>query len=86
MIKLTQNERQILDDITNDCFYEDGLDSVIWADCFLDTTCIPSKEARGVLASLIKKEVICPIERGREGTIAFTPYGKKLMVELGYEE
>ena len=85
-IELTEMERQILDDITKDDFYEDGLHSVIWADCFLDTTSIPSKQARGVLGSLSKKEIIYPIEKGRDGCISFTEKGRQLMVSLGYAE
>lgn len=84
MTNLTQMERTVLDDITHDCFYEDELDSVIWADCFLDTTKIPAKEVRGVLSSLIQKGIIFPIQKGRDGAIAFTEQGKELMRELGY--
>ena len=82
--ELTEMERTILDDITRDCFYEDELDSVIWADCFLDTTKIPAKQARGVLSSLVQKGIIKPILKGRNGSIAFTEYGKEVMRELGY--
>ena len=82
--ELTEMERTILDDITKDCFYEEGLDSVIWADCFLDTTKIPAKQARGVLSSLVKKDIIGPIEKGRDGAIKFTEYGKEVMRDLGY--
>ncbi len=84
MITLTEMERTTLDDITKDCFYEEGLDSVIWADCFLDDATYDPKEVRGVLSSLIKKDIINPIVKGRDGTISFTSFGKKLMAELGY--
>ena len=83
-MKLTELERQTLEDITNDCFYEDGLDSVIWVDCFMDITTIGPRKCRGVLRSLIKKGIINPIEKGGEGTISFTHAGKELMIELGY--
>lgn len=86
MIKLTKLERTVLDDITKDDFYENGLDSAIWADCFLDTTKIPAKEVRGVLSSLIKKNIIRPIMKGRDGIISFTAYGKEVMKELGYND
>lgn len=82
--ELTEMERTILDDITHDNFYEDELDSVIWADCFLDTTSIPAKQARGVLSSLVQKGIIKPIIKGRNGSIAFTEYGKEVMEDLGY--
>ena len=37
MTELTILEREVLDAITKDDFYQDGLNSVIWADVFLDT-------------------------------------------------
>ena len=85
MTVFTEMERTILDDITTDCFYEDELDSVIWADCFLDHTSIPSEQARGVLSSLIQKGILNPIPKKRdENTISFTEYGKQVMMSLGY--
>lgn len=84
MITLTEMERTILDDITHDCFYEDELDSVIWADSFLDTTSITANQARGVLSSLVQKGIIFPILKGRDGTIEFTDNGKEIMRSLGY--
>lgn len=88
MKELTKLERTILDDITKDQFYDNGLDSGIWCDCFLDfTTKIPNKEARGVLSSLIKKNILKPILKDRDGNvISFTEYGKQVMRELGYED
>lgn len=86
-MELTVLERQTLEDITNDNFYEDGLNSIIWSDCFMqDGTTIGARKCRGVLSSLIQKGIINPIAKGRDGTISFTDAGKKLMVELGYEE
>lgn len=84
MTNLTALERTALHDITQDDFYEDGLDSVIWADCFLDTTSIPAKEVRGVLSSLIKKGIIKPITSGKYAVIRFTEHGKEVMRGLGY--
>ena len=86
MINLTTLEKTVLHDITTDDFYEEGLDSAIWADNFMDTVSISSKEARGVLASLIKKNIIKSIEKGRDGVIMFTEYGKSVMRELGYKD
>lgn len=84
MTKLTELEKTVLHDITTDCFYEDGLDSMIWADCFMDTVSISPKEARGVLSSLVQKNIIYSIEKGRYGIIRFTENGKSVMRELGY--
>ena len=87
MTKLTELEKTVLHDITTDDFYEYGLDSLIWADSFMyNTVSISSKEARGVLASLIKKNIIRPIAKGRDGVIGFTDYGKSVMRELGYDD
>lgn len=84
-ITLTDLEKIVLHDITTDCFYEDGIDSAIWADCFMDTVTIDAKQARGVLSSLVQKNVIYPIAKGRNGFIAFTKLGKEVMKELGYK-
>ena len=82
-LKLTDMEKQVLHDITEDEFYENGLDSVIWADCFLDTTSIPSKQVRGVLSSLIQKGILKPMIKSRDACISFTSYGKQVMTDLG---
>ena len=89
MINLTEMEKQALDAITKDDFYDNGLDSAIWADVYLDTFRgyygVKSEQARGVLASLVKKNIIGPILEGREEcVIYFTEYGKEVMKELGY--
>ena len=81
---LTEMELNTLEDMTHDDFYEDGVDSCLWADSFLDFSRYDSKITRGVLASLIKKGIIYPIIRGNYGVIHFTPYGKQVMLELGF--
>lgn len=87
MIKLTENEKLTLNEITKDNFYEQGLDSCVWSDCFIDdTSSLEGKIVRGVLSSLIKKDIIYPIGKNRdEQYIAFTEVGKTLMQELGYK-
>lgn len=86
MTHLTELEKIVLHDITTDDFYDNGLDSAIWADCFMDTVTISPKEARGVLSSLVQKHIIYPILKGRDGIISFTENGKEIMRELGYDE
>ena len=85
-MKFTEMELKVLDAITKDDFYEDGVNSTIWADVFLDTVKgyynIDSKTVRGVLASLIKKKIIKPIMKGRDGSISFTEYGKSIMEDF----
>jgi hypothetical protein len=85
MIELTNLEKITLDDITKDCFYQFGLDSVIWADCFMDSSSLGGSVVRGVLSSLIKKNIIYPITKGRDGQIKFKEFGKQIMRELGYK-
>lgn len=87
MIELTELEKITLDDMTQDSFWykQDGLDNVLWADCFMDTSSLGPKVVRGVLSSLIKKNIIFPIEKGRDGQISFKEYGKQIMRELGYK-
>ena len=81
---LTTLEMTALDDMTKDNFYEDGLDSMLWADVFVDGSKIDSKVLRGVLSSLIKKGIIYPILKGRDGMISFTDDGREVMYRLGY--
>lgn len=91
MVELTKMERQVLDAITKDDFYEDGLNSCLWTDVFLDTVKgfykIDSKTARGVISSLIKKKIINPILfKGRDSSVKLTEYGKTVMREFGYDD
>lgn len=85
MIELTELEKITIEDITKDCFYQFGLDSIIWADCFMDSSSLGGSVVRGVLASLIKKKIIYSISKGRDGQIRFTDFGKQIMRELGYK-
>lgn len=81
MKNLTVNEKLVLKEITEDNFFEDGLDSLVWCDCFLEFGCsLVPKVARGVLSSLIKKEYIYPISKARdENYIQFTNKGKEYL-------
>lgn len=91
MVELTKLEKQALDAITKDDFFENGLDSCLWTDVYLDTFKayyeVDTNQARGVISSLIKKGIIKPIIlKGRESTIKLTDYGKEVMRELGYDD
>lgn len=82
-IELTELESQLMLDIQKDNFYEEGVDSVIWTDVFLDeTSSIESKKARGVLSSLVKKGLI---EMGSE-TIAYSDLGIEQLQFIKVEE
>ena len=84
-VQLTDMEKQTLHDFTQDDFYESGLDSVLWADNFVDFSSYDSKQTRGILSSLVKKGIIKPISKGRYGVICLTELGKEVMRELGYD-
>jgi len=80
-------EQQIIEEVTKDDFFEQGVDSCVWTDVFLDDTCtIPAKQARGVLSSLVKKEYICPMGKGRDSYIEFTDRGKTYLKEILHVE
>lgn len=84
-VQLTDMEKQTLHDFTQDDFYESGLDSVLWADNFLDFSSYNSKQTRGILSSLVKKGIIKPILKGRDGVICLTELGKEVMRALGID-
>lgn len=80
-MNLTELEKILMSAIPKDQFYESGLDSIIWTDCFIDYCGVPSKQARGVLVSLDKKGLIY-VSGGKEGTINLTEKGKEYITNL----
>lgn len=74
MENLTMLEEKVMVTIPKENFYEEGFESVLWVNCFLDTledaTQISPKQARGLLSSLAKKEYIKVIE-DREGNTMY---------------
>ena len=84
-MKLTALEIQVMTLIPEDNFYEEGFDSILWNDCFIDTTLVSHgldpKQVRGVLSSLKKKKalVICP--EGKDSTICLGDLGKEWLIE-----
>lgn len=62
MKKLTVLEMKVMTTITKDEFYEEGYESCIWTENFLDNLNsiedIDPKQARGTLSSLVKKKMI----------------------------
>lgn len=70
-------------------FFDDGLDSLVWCDCFLEFSCsLDSKVAIDVLSSLTKKGFIYPISKDSDKDyIKFTDKGRKYLTkEFGIEE
>lgn len=82
---ITELEKEIMIAITKDCFFENGLDSVIWTDCFLDDIKMDNKIARGVISSLKQKGFI-NASSGKDATISFTDKGKEYIIEKGIIE
>lgn len=58
MTKLTNLETQVMSLIPADNFYEEGFESVLWSDIFASDCGLESKKVRGVMTSLIKKNMI----------------------------
>jgi DNA-binding PadR family transcriptional regulator len=62
MEHLTDKEKVVLASFTENQFYENGLDSVLWLDSYIDTACLKSglseQAVGGVLSSLQKKGFI----------------------------
>ena len=68
-VKLTELEEEMLRAIPEECFYQEGFESVLWTNCFLDGLKMDNKVARGVLSSLKQKGVLNVQGTGREGVI-----------------
>jgi hypothetical protein len=89
---LTELENQMMEAIPNDQFYENGVDSVLWVDCFIEYCGIPAKKARGVLSSLCKKGLIqVDLEKGdadhaNNNTLYLTTAGKTYITNLPAEK
>lgn len=80
---LTDMEKQVLTAFPEDTFYENGLESILWTDCFLDTveeiTGIDSRQSRGIISSL-KQKGFMEIDGGHEdSTINLTEKGKQFL-------
>ena len=69
---MTELERKMMNAIPEDDFFEDGLGSTLWTDCFIDCCGIDSKQARGVFSSLVQKGYIL----GGKKNFSLTEKGK----------
>lgn len=79
---LTINEEIMLKEFPKNDFYEEGLDSKLWTDCFIDR--IPGinpSQCRGVLTSLKKKGFIEGDDMGKDSCIWLTERGKEWIIE-----
>ena len=79
MIKLTDMEIRILNAMRNNEF-EDCIDAeATWTFAVIDNSGINPKQARGVISSLIKKDLVWCISNGKsDDCIGFTNKGKEL--------
>lgn len=77
--RMTELEEKVMEAIALDPFFEDGEDSVLWLDCFLDTVednmGIEPKKTRALLVTLQEKGYL-DIEGGKDGYVALGEMGK----------
>ena len=85
MITLTQKEKQILEALEHDSFYEEGYESTLWTDCFTDTdvkeTGLSARAVGGVLSSFAQKGVL-NVSSGRDGVITLEPAAVEYLESL----
>lgn len=88
-ITLTSKQVNFLKMMPEDDFFEHGLDSALWIDCFADTvSAVFNPMAVGAMVSTLReKDLITVSEERLNGKkckyMAFTPLGKKIAKELG---
>ncbi len=86
MEKLGELEAQLVEAVPEDPFYEDGFDSVLWIEFFLDMLeelkGINPKQARVHLVTLEQKNYI-GIQKGTEGTFWLEDYGREFLADKG---
>lgn len=83
-LNLTSLEKNVLKEFTQDNFFDNGLDSVIWVDEFIrGTSSAEGRIVRGVLSSLVKKGYIYidDYERGQM-VMGLRDKGKNYLIEL----
>lgn len=87
MMKLTEKEIMLLNKITESNFFngdpkdeEDLKDLVIWTDCLLDESGMSVKSAKGVLGSLVRKELV-NVSGGYDSCVSLTDEGVKFLLE-----
>lgn len=74
-MKLTELEKIVMSGIPEDNFYEDGFESALWADIFIENMEEDPKKVRGALSSLIKKEFINMVDDERSKIITLQDNG-----------
>lgn len=89
-IVLTKLEKAVMLRLTEDDFFENGVDSCLWKDIAMDTlaSVVKGKAASGVISSLSKKGVILCSDNGYDklnhrddDTIEFTALGKQYLID-----
>lgn len=56
--RITELEEKMLVAMPDDTFYQEDMDNRMWIDYFIDELDMDNKKARGVFASLVRKEMI----------------------------
>jgi predicted methyltransferase len=79
-MNITENERKLLQGARSSDFGDAYLDEYPWVFDVIDRSGLESKVARGVLSSLVKKDLI-EIESSEEPSLRFTELGKRMCDE-----
>jgi hypothetical protein len=79
-MELTKLEALTLSSIPENDFYEDGLDSILWTNCFVDCVGIDAKQVRALLVTLQSKGYIT-VTGGKDGTVALLDFGKQWLID-----
>lgn len=91
-MKLTRMEKMVLNAMRENDYNDALQDGYTWLFCATDYTDVNTKQSRGALSSLIKKELVwVEIEEKRSGhpdesTVGFTEAGEKLFENADGEE
>lgn len=89
MPTLTKKQVLFIQHMPDDDFYENGLDSALWIDCYADTVAeIFNPMAVGAMVSTLREKGIIAVGEGRVNgkkcrSMALTTLGQKIAKELG---
>ena len=90
-LTLTAKQVAFIKAMPNDDFYEHGLDSALWVDCFCDTVAdIFNPMAVGAMVSTLREKGVIVVGQDKVNGkkckfMQFTEFGKEIAKELGLE-
>lgn len=83
MINLTELEQKTIKAIIENDFYEEGFDSWLWNDCFIDRISgVDAKQARALLVTLDKKGYL-EVTGGKDGSFKLLQPAKDYLLNCG---